>query len=87
MEFLERQAQLREREIVNKVDITKVTKLIPLFDEYDPDFFLQFEGVAIRLSWPGDYWSLLVQSIIKGKARSTYVAMSHEQQKKYELGK
>lgn len=37
--FLERQAQLREREIANKFDILTVTTLIPVFNEQKNFFF------------------------------------------------
>ncbi|XP_047485268.1 uncharacterized protein LOC125036565 [Penaeus chinensis] len=69
-------------------DIAKVIKFVPPFYEDDPqEFFLQFEHVASNLSWPTQFWSLLVQSVLKGKGRSTYLALESSQQRDYNVVK
>ncbi|XP_063589651.1 uncharacterized protein LOC134766651 [Penaeus indicus] len=58
--------------------------MVPRFEEEDPEeFFLQFETVAKAMEWPRKYWPLLVQSALKGKARSTYLSLSEAHQDDY----
>ena len=65
-------------------DYLRVGKLVPKFDETDPEeFFLQFENMALTLKWPVPYWPLLVQSVLVGKGRSTYLALTSSQQQEY----
>lgn len=50
-------------------DISKNTRLVPIFDELDPEgYFMQFEKLANTLSWPRQYWSTPVQVSLVGKA-------------------
>lgn len=61
-------------------DVTKYIKLVPNFDETDVDkFFLHFEKVADNLKWPKEHWTLLLQSVLLGKAREIYTQLSIEQ--------
>ena len=72
----------------HKFDITKMSKLIPYFKEDDPEeFFLQFETLAKTLDWPQNYWPLIIQSALKGKGRSTYLALNEVQKNEYEIVK
>ena len=51
-------------------DVTKHIRLVPLFQEKEVDkYFLHFEKVAENLKWPKEHWTLLLQSVIIGKAR------------------
>ena len=68
---------------VFKVD--NAVKSVPIFVESEVDsFFLQFEKVATQREWPKEYWSTLVQSSFRGKAREVYAAMSVEGSMDYE---
>ena len=50
-------------------DITKHIRLVPPFQKVEVDkYFLHFEKVAENLKWPKDYWAMLLQSVIMGKA-------------------
>ena len=71
-----------------KFDVTKHFRLVPTFDEEDPEeFFLHFEKVAGNLEWPKDYWPALLQSALTGKGRSTYLSLSVSQSSSYDTVK
>ena len=54
-------------------------RLVPPFDEVEIDkYFQHFEKVAVSLEWPKRYWSLMLQSVLKGKAQQAYSALSLE---------
>ena len=57
-----------------------VTKHIRLVDKY----FLHFEKVAENLKWPKEHWTLLLQSVVIGKAREIYTQLSLEQSSDYD---
>ena len=72
---------MRELEIQNKTvkpqildsgthfDVTKHIRLVPSFQEKEVDkYFLQIEKVAENLKWPKELWTLLLHSVIIGKA-------------------
>ena len=72
----------------NKFDIFKCIKLVPIFDESDPDeFFTQFEKLAVGFEWPEEKWSILIQHNLTGKGRSTYNSILSEQQSDYNFVK
>ena len=51
-------------------DVTKHIRLVPPFQEKEVDkYFLHFEKVAENLKWPREHWTLLLQSVVIGKAR------------------
>lgn len=63
-------------------------RLVPPFDELEVDkYFQHFEKVAESLKWPIEYWSLMLQSVIKGKAQQAYSALSVDDASKYEVVK
>ena len=78
----EREFQLRMREIEMQeranqpkqqieynFDVTKHIRLVPPFQEKEVDkYFLHFEKVAENLNWPKEHWTLLLQSVLIGKA-------------------
>lgn len=77
----ERNHELRMLELENKerrdsgnnFDITKYLKIIPNFDEADPDeFFSQFEKLSSNMKWPEDSKIMLAQSAFKGKAQVVF---------------
>ena len=50
-------------------------------------YFLHFEKIVTSLEWPRDVWMLLLQSVLVGKAREIYSALSLEQSSQYDLVK
>ena len=98
MEEKERQYNLRMKEIEmqDKVktkpldlgthfDVTKHIRLVPPFQEKEVDkYFLHFEKVAENLKWPKEHWTLLLQSVVIGKAREIYTQLSLEQSSDYD---
>ena len=97
----EREFQLRMREIEMQeranqpkqkieynFDVTKHIRLVPPFQEKEVDkYFLHFEKVAENLNWPKEHWTLLLQSVLIGKAREIYTQLGVEQSRHYETVK
>ena len=97
----EREFQLRMREIEMQqrtnqpkqkieynFDVTKHIRLVPPFQEKEVDkYFLHFEKVAENLNWPIEHWTLLLQSVLIGKAREIYTQLGVEQSHHYETVK
>ena len=66
-------------------DVTKHIRLVPPFQENEVDkYFLDFEKVAENLKWPKEHWTLLLQSVVIGKAREIYTQLSLEQSSDYD---
>ena len=66
-------------------DVTKHIRLVPPFQEKEVDkYFLHFEKVAENLKWPQEHWTLLLQSVVIGKAREIYTQLSLEQSSDYD---
>ena len=55
-------------------------------DEVDK-YFLRFENIASSLEWPKQVWTLLLQSILLGKAQEAYSAMSVDHSSDYDVVK
>ena len=71
-----------------KFDISKHVRFVPPFQEQEIDkYFLHFEKVATSLDWPKDVWTFLLQSVLVGKAREVYAALSVDQSSEYETVK
>ena len=99
----ERQFQLRMKEIElndkskskslplatsTVFDVTKHIRLVPPFQEKEVDkYYLHFEKVAENLKWPREHWTLLLQSVVIGKAREIYTQLSLEQSSDYDTVK
>ena len=57
-------------------DVTKHIRLVPPFQEEEVDkYFLHFEKDAENLKWPKQHWTLLLPSVVIGKARETYTQL------------
>ena len=57
----------------------------PIFREEDVEgYFDAFEKMATQMDWPRDKWSVILQSVLKGKAQSVYAAMTLEDSIDYE---
>jgi len=69
-------------------DGSKQIRFVPLFQEKEVDkYFLHFEKIATSLEWPRDVWTLLLQSVLTGKAHEIYSALSVEQSSRYDAVK
>ena len=72
----------------DKFVASREVRLVPPFDEVKVDkYFQHFEKVAESLEWPKKYWTLMLQSVIRGKAQQTYSALSTTQAADYTVVK
>ena len=61
----------------NRFIAHREVRLVPPIDKVEVDkYFQHFETVAESLSWPKNCWSIMIQSVIKGKAQKAYSARS-----------
>lgn len=60
-------------------------RLLPKFNPEDVSFFEAFEKNVQDLDWPEDKWTLLIQSVLEGKAQEAYVALDRVQSRDYEV--
>ena len=68
-----------------RFDISKQIRFVPPFQEQEVDkYFLHFEKIATSLEWPREMWTLLLQSVLIGKAREVYSSMSVEESSQYQ---
>ena len=64
---------------------TSHAKFVPPFQQADVDkYFLNFEKVAGDLKWPKEYWAILLQTVLAGKAREIYIQLDVEQAANYD---
>ena len=62
-------ATARSSSASEQFDVTRHIRFVPPFQETEPDkYFLHFEKIATSLSWPEKVWTLLLQSVLVGKA-------------------
>ena len=72
-------------EVSISFDASKHIQFVPQFQEKEVNkFFLHFEKVATSLAWPKEVWMMLLQSVLTGKAREVYSALSVEQSAQYD---
>ena len=87
MKELEMQDKVKTKplDLGSHFDVTKHIRLVPPFQEKEVDkYFLHFEKVAENLKWPKEHWTLLLQSVVIGKAREIYTQLSLEQSSDYD---
>ena len=78
-------AKTKPLDLSTHFDVTKHIRLVPPFQEKEVDkYFLHFEKVAENLKWPKEHWTLLLQSVVIGKAREIYTQLSLEQSSDYD---
>uniref|UniRef100_A0A8C5DT92 Gypsy retrotransposon integrase-like protein 1 n=1 Tax=Gouania willdenowi TaxID=441366 RepID=A0A8C5DT92_GOUWI len=66
-------------------DMSKHIALVPQFRESEVDsYFSAFERIAAALNWPTEFWSLLLQCKLVGKAQDVCASLSIEQSLDYE---
>ncbi|XP_026021701.1 uncharacterized protein LOC113021315 isoform X2 [Astatotilapia calliptera] len=69
-------------------DITRHVKLVPPFREAEVDsYFNAFERIAAALSWPKEFWPLLLQCKLVGKAQEVCTSLSIEDSLDYDIMK
>ena len=69
-------------------EVTKQARLVPKFDEINVDeYFAHFERTALNLGWPRECWSMLLQTVLKGKAQRAYATLPTENCADYNLVK
>ena len=69
-------------------DVGKHIRFVPPFQETEVDkYFMHFEKIAASLKWPEDVWTVLLQSVLIGKAREIYSALPVDQSSNYLLVK
>ena len=67
-------------------DISKHIALVPPFRESEVDsYFSAFERIAAALSWPKEFWSLLLQCKLVGKAQEVCASLSIEDSLNYKI--
>ena len=65
-------------------DVNKHVRLVPLFQEDEVDkYFIHFKKIATRLEWSQEVWTILLQSVLVGKAREIYSALPVERSARY----
>ena len=69
-------------------EVTKQARLVPNFEEANVDeYFAHFERTALNLGWPRECWSMLLQTVLTGKAQRAYATLPKENCTDYELVK
>ena len=69
-------------------EVTKQARLVPKFEEANVDgYFAHFERTALNLGWPREYWSMLLQTELSGKAQRAYATLPTENCTDYDLVK
>ena len=69
-------------------DVTKHIRMVPPFQEREVDkYFLHFEKVAHNCHWPKENWTMLLQSILLGKAREIFSQLTVEDSANYDMVK
>ena len=93
---IEQEMRLREVDLARKghegnhdsFEVTKQARLVPKFDEANVDeYFAHFERIALNLGWPRECWSMLLQTVLTGKAQRAYATLPTENCADYELVK
>ena len=86
-----REISLRHAENVGErqaFDVARYVKLIPRFIDEDVDqYFPHFEKTAVNLKWPKQYWAMLLQTTLCGKAQRVYTSLTVEECGNYEVVK
>ena len=85
---MQERANQPKQKIEYNFDLAKHIRRVPPFQEKEVDkYFLHFEKVTENLNWPKEHWTLLLQSVLIGKAREIYTQLDVEQNHHYETVK
>ena len=73
---MQERANQPKQKIEYNFDVTKHIRLVPPFQEKEVDkYFLHFEKVCRKLKLAKKHWTLLLQSVLIGKAREIYIQL------------
>ncbi|XP_066941085.1 uncharacterized protein [Macrobrachium rosenbergii] len=73
------QEKQEEKDIPEAFNVSRVKKLLPVFNEQEPEnFFVVFEETAKTLAWPKDKWVLIIRSSFTGQAEHIVTQMISE---------
>ncbi len=98
-ELLDLQARIQQRNLgqnvhapitrsVPEFDTTRHVRMVPPFQDKDLDSFFQtFEYNAQALDWPANKWTILLGTVLKGKAQSAYSALTVTEKSEYDTVK
>ena len=84
---IEQETRLREVDLAisrcegsyDSFEVTKQARLVPKFEEANVDeYFANFERTALNLGWPRECWSMLLQTVLTGKAQRAYATLPTE---------
>ena len=76
------------KESHDSFEVTKQARLVPKFEEANVDgYFAHFERTALNLGWPKECWSMLLQTVLTGKAQRAYATLPTENCVDYDLVK
>ena len=91
---IQQETRLREVDLVRRgregshesFEVTKQARLVPKFEEANVDeYFAHFERTTLNLGWPRKCWSMLLQTVLTGKAQKAYATLPTENCADYEL--
>ena len=76
------------KESHDSFEVTKQVRLVPKFEEANVNqYFAHFERTALNLGWPKECWSMLLQTVLTGKAQRAYATLPTENCADYDLVK
>ena len=76
------------KESHDSFEVTKQARLVPKFEEANVDgYFAHFERTALNLGWPKECWSMLLQTVLTGKAQRAHATLPTENCADYDLVK
>ena len=93
---IQQETRLREGDLAisrregshDSFEVTKQARLVSKFDEVNVDeYFAHFERTALNLGWPKKCWSMLLQTVLTGKAQRAYATLPTENCADYDLVK
>ena len=93
---IQQETRLREVDLARRgcegshdsFEVTKQARLVPKFEEANVDeYFAHFEQTALNLGWPRECWSMLLQTVLTGKAQRAYATLPTENCAHYDLVK
>ena len=66
-------------------NVSTALKLVPAFNELNvAEFFVAFEKIANKLSWPKEMWTTLLQCRLVGKAQKVYITLNEDLSSDYD---
>ena len=69
----------------DEFQVSRYIKMVPDFTGKEVEkYFPHFERVAITLEWPKQYWTLLLQCVLKGRAQEVYSVLPLEDSADYD---